>query len=129
MQKPGEIETKVALRRLIIGRCFPFLVNLFAIGGIGDTQCEFKMFRCEAALAIFSRQKTTGFAFDVEILFIARPAVPFDSRSSWVAQPGSKVNLVTDSIKMLWDVCRIPRSPRNFEGSFSLAQQPSHVRS
>ena len=125
VQNPGEVEVKTSLHRKLIGRCFAFFVNLFAFGGIGDTQCGFKMFRREAALAIFPRQKTVGFAFDVEILFIARRLslsiveVPVN----WVAQPGSKVNLVTDSIKMLWDICRIQWLHRKFEGNIPLAQK------
>jgi dolichyl-phosphate beta-glucosyltransferase len=36
-----------------------------------DTQCGFKLYRRDAAGAIFSRQRLPGFAFDVEDLFIA----------------------------------------------------------
>ena len=71
-QRPGEVEVKTSLHRRFVGRTFALFVNLFASVGIADTQCGFKMFRREAAAAIFSRQKTVGFAFDVEILFIAR---------------------------------------------------------
>lgn len=123
VQNLGETETKTSLHRRLIGRCFAFFVNLVAIGGIGDTQCGFKMFRREAAMAIFSRQKTTGFAFDVELLFIARrlslsiAEVPVN----WVAQPGSKVNLATDSMKMLWDIGRIRWLHRKFENSLTLS--------
>lgn len=125
VQNPGEVEVKTSLHRRIIGRCFAFFVNLFAFGGIADTQCGFKMFRREAAQAIFSRQKTTGFAFDVEILFIARrlSLAIAEIPVNWVAQPGSKVNVVTDSVKMLWDVWSIQWLHRKFEGGFSLAQQ------
>jgi len=124
-QNPGEVEIKTSLHRRLIGRCFAFFVNLFAFEGIGDTQCGFKMFRREAALAIFSRQKTAGFAFDVEILFIARrlSLSIIEVPVNWVAQPGSKVNLVTDSVKMLWDICRIQWLHRKFEGGFSAARQ------
>jgi dolichyl-phosphate beta-glucosyltransferase len=124
VQSPGETETKTSFHRRLIGRCFAFFVNLIAIGGIGDTQCGFKMFRREAALALFSRQRTTGFAFDVEILFIARrlslsiAEVPVN----WAAQPGSKVNLATDSMKMLWDISRIRWLHRKFENGVSLSQ-------
>jgi dolichyl-phosphate beta-glucosyltransferase len=117
VQRPGEVEVKTSLHRRVIGRTFALLVNLLAVEGIGDTQCGFKMFRGEAAEAIFSRQKTVGFAFDVEILYIARrlslaiTEVPVN----WVSQPGSKVNLVTDSVKMLRDICRIRWLHRNFE--------------
>jgi dolichyl-phosphate beta-glucosyltransferase len=109
IQSPGEVEVKTPVHRKIIGRVFAFFVNLFAIEGIADTQCGFKMFRREAAQAIFSRQKTAGFAFDVEVLYLARrlsltiQEIPVN----WVAQPGSKVNLVTDSLHMLWDISHI----------------------
>ena len=67
--------------------------------------------------AIFARQKITGFAFDVEVLFIARrlslsvAEIPVN----WVAQPGSKVNVVRDSVKMLWDIAHIRWLHRRFE--------------
>lgn len=100
--------TTSALRR-VIGRTFALIVNLFALEGIADTQCGFKMFRRVAAEAVFSRQRLAGFAFDVEILFVANrlrfsiAEIPVN----WVAQPGSKVNVVTDSARMLVDVLRI----------------------
>ena len=127
IQSPGEVEIKTPLHRKIIGRVFAFFVNLFAIEGIGDTQCGFKMFRREAAQAIFSRQKTAGFAFDVEILYIARrlgfsiAEIPVN----WVAQPGSKVNLVSDSIKMLWDITQVRWLQRHAEPqNLKPAQRP-----
>jgi dolichyl-phosphate beta-glucosyltransferase len=122
VQRPGEVEVKARLHRRFIGRVFAFFVNVFAVEGIADTQCGFKMFRREATAAIFSRQKTVGFAFDVEILFIANrlslsiAEIPVN----WVGQPGSKVNLVTDSIRMLWDISRIRWLHRNFQSSPSL---------
>lgn len=119
------MQVKTSVHRRLIGRCFAFFVNLFAFGGIGDTQCGFKMFRREAALAIFPRQKTVGFAFDVEILFIARrlslsvTEVPVN----WVAQPGSKVNLIVDSFKMLCDIWCVRWLHRKFDANVSLAHQ------
>jgi dolichyl-phosphate beta-glucosyltransferase len=107
--QPGEVEVKTSFHRRVIGRIFACFVNLLAVEGIADTQCGFKMFRREAAMAIFTRQKIIGFAFDVEILFIGRrlglaiAEVPVN----WVSQPGSKVNLVLDSIRMLWDIMHI----------------------
>jgi len=125
VQHPGEVEIKKSPLRHFIGRSFAFFVNVFAFGGIGDTQCGFKMFRREAAAGIFSRQRITGFAFDVEILFIARrlslsiAEIPVN----WVAQPGSKVNLITDSIKMLWDIGHIRWLHRNLRASASVGQE------
>lgn len=121
-QHPDKVQVRTPLHRRIIGRIFAFFVNLFAVEGIADTQCGFKMFRREAALAIFSRQKILGFAFDVEILFIAKrlslkiAEIPVN----WVAQPGSRVNLVIDSIKMLRDISLICWMHRDFEPDFPL---------
>jgi dolichyl-phosphate beta-glucosyltransferase len=121
---PGTVEVKTSLHRRVIGRVFAFIVGLFAIEGIADTQCGFKMFRREAAMAVFSRQKIAGFAFDAEILFLARrlslsiAEIPVN----WVAQPGSKVRLVTDSLKMLRDILYIRWSHRNFRSGRSLTQ-------
>jgi dolichyl-phosphate beta-glucosyltransferase len=125
VQRPGEVEVKTSFLRRFIGRTFAFLVNLLAFDGIADTQCGFKMFRREAAREIFSRQKIVGFAFDVEILYLARrlslsiAEIPVN----WVAQPGSKVNLVTDSIKMLWDISHIRWLHRNVRELASGAQR------
>jgi dolichyl-phosphate beta-glucosyltransferase len=112
----GEVEVSTKLHRRVIGRTFAFLVNLLAFAGIDDTQCGFKMFRRTAAAAIFSRQKLTGFAFDVEILFLARRLALsiVEIPVNWIAQPGSKVNLIADSMRMLWDISRLKWLHRNF---------------
>jgi dolichyl-phosphate beta-glucosyltransferase len=116
-QRPGEARLETSLHRKLIGRTFAFLVNLLAVPGIGDTQCGFKMFRAEVVRAIFGRQRMDGFAFDVEVLYLAHrlglsvEEIPVD----WAAQPGSKVNLVTDSIRMLRDVARVRWMHRQVE--------------
>ena len=38
---------------------------------VKDTQCGFKWFRRKAGQEIFSQTKIIGFAFDVEVLFLA----------------------------------------------------------
>jgi glycosyltransferase involved in cell wall biosynthesis len=42
------------------------------VSGIRDTQCGFKVLRHDLAHAVFSRTRVTSFAFDIEVLFIAR---------------------------------------------------------
>lgn len=124
MEQYGEVTVRTPLHRRLIGRTFAFLVSLFAFRGIADTQCGFKMFRRDAATAVFSRQKITSFAFDVEVLYIARrlslsiTEIPVN----WIAQGGSKVNLVTDSIRMLWDTVRIRWLHRHFKATPLLKQ-------
>ena len=46
--------------------------NLILIKKIPDTQCGFKAFKKEVAKDIFSKQKITGYSFDIEILFLAQ---------------------------------------------------------
>ncbi len=119
------VEVTRSVHRRLIGRAFSFFVSLFAVEGIADTQCGFKMFRRDAALAIFSLQKTVGFAFDVEIFFLAKrlSLAVVEIPVNWVAQPGSKVNLVTDSVKMLWDISLIRWLHRNFQPTLPAVRQ------
>lgn len=109
VQHPCETRVVTNLRRKISGRVFSGLVNLLLIPGIADSQCGFKMFRREVIHDLFSRQRIPGFAFDVELLFLARrfgfriDEVPVN----WSNQDGSKVNLFVDSVRMFRDILRI----------------------
>lgn len=58
--------------RWLMGRVFNAFTRLLAVPGIRDTQCGFKVFRREAVEALFPAQTLDGFAFDAEILFLAR---------------------------------------------------------
>jgi dolichyl-phosphate beta-glucosyltransferase len=112
---PKETKVVSSFHRIFLGRIFSKAVNILAVPGIRDTQCGFKMFRKDAAKALFAMQKCKGFAFDVEILFLAKrmslsvAEVPIN----WAAQQGSKVNLFTDSCKMFMDILKIRQVHRN----------------
>jgi dolichyl-phosphate beta-glucosyltransferase len=54
------------------GRLFNLVMRVVTGLPFCDTQCGFKLYRLDAARAIFARQRLEGFAFDVEDLFIAR---------------------------------------------------------
>ena len=105
----GEVQVRTRLHRRLIGRAFHMLVRLTGVSGIADTQCGFKLFRGNVAHVLFSRMRTTGFSFDVEVLMMARlcghhiAEVPVN----WTHQPGSRVNLLTDSARMAVDLVRI----------------------
>jgi dolichyl-phosphate beta-glucosyltransferase len=98
------------LKRWIMGRTFALLVNGWAVPGIADTQCGFKLFKSDVARRVFALQTLNGFAFDVELLRLARALdfVVAEVPVNWEDVAGSKVNLVRDSLRMLWDVLRIP---------------------
>lgn len=101
-------DTKVTTNfyRKYLGRLFNFCVNFFVLPQVADTQCGFKMFRAPAARFIFERQRSNGFSFDVEVLYIARRVgLKIDEIAiNWRNVPGSKVNLVLDALKMLRDI-------------------------
>ncbi len=100
------VRVDARLYRRVIGRIFHGLVETLTVSGVKDTQCGFKLFRGPVAHDLFSRMRIQGFSFDVEVLMMAQrrgyriAEVPVN----WAHQPGSKVNLVTDSAVMLRDL-------------------------
>ena len=101
------IKRQISLRQKM-GQTFNFFVHLFAIQGIKDTQCGFKAFRKQCVKPVFENQKLNGFAFDVEVLMLAR-ALNYkidELPVKWINSPDSKVRIVQDSLKMLRDLIR-----------------------
>ena len=100
------VRIKARFYRRIIGRTFHGLVELLTVPGVKDTQCGFKLFRGPVAHDLFSRMRVRGFSFDVEVLMMAqrRGYAIAEVPVNWTHQPGSKVNLVTDSARMLGDL-------------------------
>ncbi|MBI6546642.1 MAG: glycosyltransferase family 2 protein [Cyanobacteria bacterium NC_groundwater_1444_Ag_S-0.65um_54_12] len=95
--------------RKALGFVFNAIVNLLMVDGFTDTQCGFKLFRRQAARDLFLRQRLDGFSFDVEILLLAklRGFKVKEVAIDWIDQPGSKVNLLIDPLKMLRDLLLI----------------------
>ena len=54
------------------GRFFNLVMRLITGLKFHDTQCGFKLFRQDAARAIFSRQRLERFGFDAEVLYIGQ---------------------------------------------------------
>ncbi len=106
----GDPSVSIAARthRVLAGRVFNRLVAWAGLTGIADSQCGFKAFTAEAARALFALVRTDGFAFDVELLLLARRAgyriveVPVN----WTDQPGSKSSVLRDGPAMLRQVLR-----------------------
>src|SRR6266478_5466128 len=93
-------------RREQAGRVFNLIVR-FATGmPFWDTQCGFKAFRLDVCRPILEKAHTIGFAFDVELLFLAYQAglrlreIPV----RWNHAEGSKVHVIHDSLRMLREV-------------------------
>lgn len=97
------------LTRHLAGRAFNAVVRTLTVPGIQDTQCGFKMFTAEAAERIFPRTTLDGWAFDVEVLGLARVMqmrvveVPIE----WHHRGESQVSPFRDGIAMFADLLRI----------------------
>ncbi|MBX9879000.1 MAG: glycosyltransferase family 2 protein [Candidatus Obscuribacterales bacterium] len=107
---PQEGKTvKTEVSRKYIGNTFNLIVQSLLLPGIQDTQCGFKLFNRKAAKDIFSVTQLDGFAFDVELLYIARLRGyrVKEIAINWTNVAGSKVNVVIDATKMLVDVLNI----------------------
>lgn len=108
-EAPGATRYNEPAYRHLMGRVFNFYVKVLAIPGFEDTQCGFKCFRREVAHDILPRQTIDGWAFDVELLFIALRQgyhiveVPVD----WHYGENSRVSPVRDTINMIREVLRI----------------------
>ena len=102
-EAPGSRRIGEPAWRHIVGRAFNVYVRLLAVRGIRDTQCGYKLFTAEAATRLFGTARLDGFAFDVELLFLARRAglrvreVPI----TWRHRSGTRVNLRTGVVGFL----------------------------
>jgi dolichyl-phosphate beta-glucosyltransferase len=112
----GSVERKRNLARSIMGFTFYKIVNVFAVPAIKDTQCGFKLFRRDVAEKLFSLSREKGWAFDVELLYLAQMygfniiEIPVN----WHEVEGSKVNPIKDSMKMFMAIFRIRRNHSGF---------------
>jgi glycosyltransferase involved in cell wall biosynthesis len=70
--KGAQLDPPEPFYRQVIGKALNFLVQLFLLPGIWDTQCGFKAYTDEAAEKIFIISKTVGWGFDVETLVLAK---------------------------------------------------------
>ncbi len=95
--------------RALMGLVFYRLTNFLAVPNVSDTQCGFKLFRRVAADRIFPQVQEAGWAFDVEVLFLAQKfgMAILEVPVHWTAIPGSKINPVKESLKMLVAILRI----------------------
>ncbi len=109
---PGSQRVGEPWSRHLMGRVFNGIIRGLLVPGLDDTQCGFKCFSGAAADRLFAQQTIEGFAFDVEVLYLARKAnleiveVPI----TWHYDDVSKVRPFRDTKRMLGEVLRIRRN-------------------
>lgn len=95
--------------RHVAGRLFNLGVQTLVLPGIEDSQCGFKMFTAGAVRSIFPKVSVDGWAFDVEVLAIARAQglrileLPIE----WHYRAESRLNMLRDGWQMLRELIRI----------------------
>ena len=107
--RESDIRKRQPLPRELMGRTFNVIVRSLLLGGFKDTQCGFKLFTRAAAQDLFGNQILDGFAFDVEVLLLAKER-GYDVREVpvvWYHAPNSKVSPVTDASRMFVDLLKL----------------------
>lgn len=106
--RDSDIRVRQHWMRESMGRGFNLIVRALLLGGIRDTQCGFKLFTREAAQDLFGRATIDGFAFDVEILWLARGRFRVvEVPVVWRHVEESKVSPGTDAARMFADIVRL----------------------
>ena len=113
-EAPGSVRYNEPYYRHLTGRVFNTLIRWLVLPTLQDTQCGFKCIRAEVAREIVPYQTLTGWAFDVEMLYIARRRgyqiveIPID----WYFNADSKISVLRDSWRMFLDLLLIRRNAR-----------------
>ncbi|HEX8918832.1 MAG TPA: dolichyl-phosphate beta-glucosyltransferase [Chloroflexota bacterium] len=111
-----------SLSRVTAGALFQLVRRLVTLPSIRDTQCGFKGFTRSAALVIFPRLTVSSFAFDIEVLFLARR---FHDRIkempvTVVYRAGSTVKWRRHLLPALFDIIRVRAN--NLRGRYQCSQ-------
>ena len=107
--KGAELTIHQPRHRELGGKLLNLAIRALAVPGIHDTQCGFKLFKGEAARNIFSRCFLNGWAFDVEVLYLARrlgyrvAEIPV----RWSHSADSKIRPFRAGLEVLCDTLRV----------------------
>ena len=105
----SQVEVHQPLGREVMGRTYNRMLQLLVLPGLHDTQCGFKLFTAEAAVACFTPLRTPGFGFDAEVLLRAR-RLGFGIAEVgvvWRHAENSRVSPLRDSVGTLVDLIRL----------------------
>ena len=101
--------------RVMWSRLCNRVIQRFLVPGVLDTQCGFKAFTAEAARDLFGRAQINGWAFDLEVLAIARRRGwgIAEVGVSWTDDRRSRVNPLKDLWKVIREAMTIRRNLRS----------------
>lgn len=104
----SQVRVRQPFYRELMGKTFNLIVRLVGVRGIRDTQCGFKLAEGEAARRIASRLTVDKFAFDVELVWLARRLGYGVAEVGvvWEDSPDSRVSPIASSAAAFLDVLR-----------------------
>ena len=100
--------------RVLWSRLCNKVIQRSLVPGVRDTQCGFKAFTAEAARDLFGRGRIDGWAFDLEILALARRRgfAIAEIGVEWSDDGRSRVNPLKDMWKVIREALTIRRNLR-----------------
>jgi len=101
--------------RVLWSRFANLLIQRSLVPGVRDTQCGFKAFTAEVARDLFGRGQIDGWAFDLEILALARHAgyAIAEVGIEWTDDRRSRVNPLKDLWKVIREAMTIRKNLRH----------------
>ncbi len=110
----SNIEVPQPFFRVLMGKVFNLLIRTATGLEFRDTQCGFKLVDREKTAPIFRKMVVDRFAFDVELLALARLAGLriLEEPVTWRNSADSRVTPIRSSWNMLLDVLRLRRRIR-----------------
>lgn len=123
----SDVVVRQPIYRELMGKTFNKLIRLAGVWGIDDTQCGFKLLDGDVARRLFDIMITPGFAFDVELVWLAG-RLGFGVREvgvAWHNSPSSRVQPLLDPPKMLLEILRFRIHHRGLKADPSAAPPSS----
>ncbi len=104
-------------RRKLASKIYIKVIAVFAGFRLSDSQCGFKAFRGASARKIFSACTIDGFSFDLEVIKVAQKLKMklVEMPVKIVNHRESKVNILSDALKMLRDIRIIKKRVKNLK--------------
>ena len=103
--------------RKLASKVYIRVLNIITGLNVTDSQCGFKVFRRELAHRIFPLAETNGWAFDLELFLLAKRegAKVREMPVCVINHRESRINMLSDSIKMLREIFIIKNRVKNLD--------------
>lgn len=108
----AKTDKKQPFYRVMWSRLCNKVIQRSLVPGVRDTQCGFKAFTAEAARDLFKVARIDGWAFDLEILALAkrRAFIVEEVGVEWADDGRSRVNPLSDMYKVIREALTIRRN-------------------